>query len=213
MNKMKVGAVLAFSLATLVQNATAKEMGTFGDVWPVREQSFLALIKGRLQGLQDNGQLAALQQQFQARVEVHTLRPVPVEGLTTDTQAHTSWYDPTFVVGQTLANAQGHVFAWQGETLNPLDTLALNTTLYFIDGDDTRQVAWMKAQTPPTPTYKVILVNGNIKSAADALSERIYFDQQGILTKKLGIHYIPAMVSQDGKRLKINSIPMKEAKP
>ncbi|KAF1367079.1 type-F conjugative transfer system protein TraW [Yokenella regensburgei] len=191
----------------------AKDLGSWGDVWPVQEQSFLALIQDRLQGLQDNGQLAELQQQFQDRVVEHTLRPTPVEGLVTDTQAHTSWYDPTFVVGQTLADAQGQVFARQGDTLNPLDTLALNTTLYFIDGDDTRQVAWMKAQTPPTPTYKVILVNGNIKSAADALSERIYFDQQGVLTKKLGIHYIPAMVSQDGKRLKINSIPMKEAKP
>lgn len=207
---MNVNAALACLLAALALSATAKDMGTFGDVWPVQEQSFLALIQDRLQGLQDNGQLAELQQQFRNRVVEHTLRPAPVEGLVTDTQTHTSWYDPTFVVGQTLADAQGQVFARQGDTLNPLDTLALNTTLYFIDGDDTRQVAWMKAQTPPTPVYKVILVNGNIKTAADALSERIYFDQQGVLTKKLGIHYIPAMVSQDGKRLKITSAPIKE---
>lgn len=207
---MNVNAALACLLAALALSATAKDMGTFGDVWPVQEQSFLALIQDRLQGLQDNGQLAELQQQFRNRVVEHTLRPAPVEGLVTDTQTHTSWYDPTFVVGQTLADAQGQVFARQGDTLNPLDTLALNTTLYFIDGDDARQVAWMKAQTPPTAVYKVILVNGNIKTAADALSERIYFDQQGVLTKKLGIHYIPAMVSQDGKHLKITSAPIKE---
>lgn len=212
MNKMRVSTVLIGVLIVLNQQATAKDLGAWGDVWPVQEQSFLALIQDRLQGLQDNGQLAELQQQFQGRVEEHTLRPAPVEGLVTDTQAHTSWYDPTFVVGQTLADAQGQVFARQGDTLNPLDTLALNTTLYFIDGDDARQVAWMKAQTPPTPTYKVILVNGNIKSAADTLSERIYFDQQGVLTKKLGIHYIPARVSQDGKRLKITSAPIKETR-
>ncbi|EMJ5851759.1 type-F conjugative transfer system protein TraW [Klebsiella aerogenes] len=213
MNKLKTSVVLSGVLMALSQHVIAKDMGTWGDVWPVQEQSFLALIQDRLQGLKDNGQLADLQQQFKDRVVAHTLRPSPVPGLVTDTQVHTSWYDPTFVVGQDLADAQGRVFAHRGERLNPLDTLPLNTTLYFIDGDDDRQVAWMKAQTPPTPTYKVILVNGNIKSAADALSERIYFDQQGVLTKKLGIHYIPAMVSQDGKRLKINSIPMKEAKP
>lgn len=212
MNKMKVSVVLACVLMTLGANAVAKDLGTFGDVWPVQEQSFLALIQDRLQGLQDNGQLAELQKQFQDRVVEHTLRPTPVGGLVTDTQAHTSWYDPTFVVGQTLTDAQGQVFARQGDTLNPLDTLALNTTLYFIDGDDACQVAWMKAQTPPTPTYKVILVNGNIKSAADALSERIYFDQQGVLTQKLGIHYIPARVVQEGKRLKITSAAMKEGK-
>lgn len=213
MNKITVNALLTGVLIALSQMVSAKDLGAWGDVWPVQEQSFLALIQDRLQGLQDNGQLAELQQQFQDRVVEHTLRPTPVEGLVTDTQAHTSWYDPTFVVGQTLDDAQGHVFARQGDTLNPLDTLARNTTLYFIDGDDTRQVAWMEAQTPPTATYKVIMVNGNIKSTADTLSERIYFDQQGVLTKKLGIHYIPAMVSQDGKRLKITSTPMKEAKP
>lgn len=203
--------VLIFALTSPLAGQ-AKDLGSWGDVWPVQEQSFLALIQDRLQGLQDNGQLAELQQQFQDRVVEHTLRPAPVEGLVTDTQAHTSWYDPTFVVGQTLADAQGQVFARQGDTLNPLDTLALNTTLYFIDGDDARQVDWMKAQTPPTPTYKVILVNGNIKSATDALSERIYFDQQGVLTKKLGIHYIPVMVRQDGRRLKVTSAPMKEVR-
>lgn len=212
MNKMRVSTVLIGVLVVLNQQATAKDLGSWGDVWTVQEQSFLTLIQDRLQGLQDNGQLAELQQQFQDRVEAHTLRPAPVEGLVTDTQAHTSWYDPTFVVGQTLADAQGYVFARQGDTLNPLETLALNTTLYFIDGDDTCQIAWMKAQTPPTPTYKVILVNGNVKSAADALSERIYFDQQGVLTKKMGIHYIPAMVRQDGRRLKVTSAPMKEVR-
>ncbi|MGR1292896.1 type-F conjugative transfer system protein TraW, partial [Klebsiella pneumoniae] len=65
----------------------AKDLGSWGDVWPVQEQSFLALIQDRLQGLQDNGQLAELQQQFQDRVVEHTLRPTPVEGLVTDTQA------------------------------------------------------------------------------------------------------------------------------
>ena len=212
MNKIRGSVVLISVLVALNQQATAKNLGSWGDVWPVQEQSFLALIQDRLQGLQDNGQLAELQKQFQGRVVGHTLRPEPVEGLITDTQAHTSWYDPTFVVRQTLTDAQGQVFARQGDTLNPLDILTLNTTLYFIDGDDAHQVTWMKAQTPPTPTYKVILVNGNIKSTADALSERIYFDQQGVLTKKLGIHYIPAMVRQDGKRLKITSSPIKEAR-
>lgn len=79
---------LLFLVCPLV--GQAKDLGSWGDVWPVQEQSFLALIQDRLQGLQDNGQMAELQQQFQDRVVEHTLRPTPVEGLVTDTQAHTS---------------------------------------------------------------------------------------------------------------------------
>jgi len=203
------GAVLLAVLTPLAQ-VQAKDVGTWGDTWPVAEQSFLSLIHDRLQSLQDSGQLAGLQQQFQRRVEQHTLRPAPVEGLKTDAQAHTRWYDPTFEAGQDVADAQGQVFIHKGERVNPLDTLPFSTTLYFIDGDDKRQIAWMKAQTPPTLTYRVILVNGNIRDAADSLSERMYFDQQGVLSRKLGLNYIPAVVTQDGRRLKITSAAMRE---
>lgn len=207
---MKNVCSVAILLAGLTPLAQAKDLGTWGDTWPVAEQSFLTLIHDRLQSLQDSGQLAALQQQFQQRAEQHTLRPAPVEGLQTDTQAHTRWYDPTFEARQDVADMQGQVFVHKGDRINPLDTLPLSTTLYFINGDDKRQVAWMKAQKPPTLTYKVILVNGNIRDAADSLSERIYFDQAGVLSRELGLKYIPAVVTQDGKRLKITSAAIAE---
>lgn len=190
----------------------AKDLGTWGDVYPVQEQSFLSLIHNRLQAMKDSGQLTELERGFQDRVKQHTLRPAPVDGLLTDTQPHTLWYDPTFTVGSDIADLQGHVFAHKGETVNPLSQVPMASTLYFIDADDSRQVAWMKAQTPPTLMYKVILVKGNIREAADALAERIYFDQQGDLTRKLGVKYIPAVVSQDGMRLKIVSAAMKESR-
>ena len=209
---MSIRTVIMFVLAGMVSAGQAKDLGAWGDTWPVQEQSVLALIHDRLQAMQDSGQLADLQQQFREQVEAHTLRPVPVEGLQTDTEDHVSWYDPTFVAGQDVADAQGRVFVHRGDRVNPLSSLPLNTTLYFIDADDPRQVAWMKAQTPPTLKYKIILVNGNIREAADQLSARVYFDQQGVLTRKFGLTYIPAVVAQDGLRLKITSAAIKEAK-
>lgn len=186
----------------------AANLGTWGDLWPVQEQSFLAFIHDRLQWMQDHGELAALLQQLQQQTEIHILRPAPVDGLQTDTIAHTTWYDPTFVARRDVADAQGHLIIHKGDRINPLDVLSLATVLYFIDGDDKRQIAWMKSQKPTTLTYKIILVNGNVRNVADSLSERIYFDQQGVLSHKLGLRYIPAVVQQEGRRLKITSIAM-----
>jgi conjugal transfer pilus assembly protein TraW len=42
------------------------------------------------------------------------------------------------------------VFARKGDVLNPLKTVPFMQTLYFIDGDDPDQVAWMKRQVPDT---------------------------------------------------------------
>ncbi|HGN0870230.1 conjugal transfer pilus assembly protein TraW [Providencia alcalifaciens] len=188
----------------------AKDLGVWGDVYPVQEQSMLAFIQNRLKQLETTGEIAQMQQDFKDRVIENTLRPPFVEGLLTDTESHTLWYDPTFTVQGDYADHQGVVFARHGDRINPLSMVGLGQTLYFLDADDPRQVAWMNAQTPPTLRYKVILTNGNIKTATEQLNTRIYFDQAGSLTRQLGIQYIPAVVTQEGEKLKIVSAPMKE---
>lgn len=190
----------------------AKDLGVWGDVYPVQEQSMLSFIQGRLKQLDATGEMAQMQHDFKERVIENTLRPPPVEGLLTDTQSHTLWYDPTFTVQGDYADHQGTLFARQGDRINPLSHVGLGQTLYFLDADDPRQMAWMKAQTPPTLRYKVILTNGNIKTATEQLNTRIYFDQAGSLTQQLGIQYIPAVVTQEGDKLRIVSAPMQEGR-
>ncbi|OHT22475.1 hypothetical protein A3Q29_21915 [Providencia stuartii] len=73
-------------------------------------------------------------------------------------------------------------------------------------------MAWMQAQTPSTLRYKVILTGGDIKVATEQLNTRIYFDQKGSLTRQLGVKYVPAVVTQEGERLKIVSAPMAEGR-
>ncbi|HEN3636738.1 TPA: type-F conjugative transfer system protein TraW [Yersinia enterocolitica] len=188
----------------------ARDLGKWGDIYPVQEQSFLNLIQQRLGALEKSGEMAELQQKFKDNVIENTLRPPAVDGLSTDTQSHTLWYDPTFTANQELSDHKGTVFVRKGDKINPLDTLPLNSTLYFLDADDPRQVEWMKAQKPPTVSYKVILVKGNIKTATETLKTRIYFDQGGELTRRFGLTHVPATLTQDNKRLKIVSAPMLE---
>ena len=192
---------------------SAKDLGVRGDVWPVAEQSLLSLIETRLKTMEQTGELAQRQADFKNRVTENTLRPAPVEGPETDTEPHTVWYDPTFTVRQDLADDKGRVFARKGQQVNPLESIAFAQTLYFLDADDPRQVAWMNAQKPATVRYKVILTRGNIREATQTLNTRIYFDQGGALTSQLGIRYIPAVVTQEGNRLRIVSAAMTEGQP
>ncbi|WP_228367778.1 type IV secretion system DNA-binding domain-containing protein [Providencia rettgeri] len=110
------------------------------------------------------------------------------------------------------ADHNGVMFARQGDKINPLSHVALGQTLYFLDADDPRQIAWMNTQQPATLHYKVILTNGNIKEATQALNTRVYFDQGGSLSRQLGLQYIPAVVTQEGDKLKIVSAAMQEGR-
>jgi conjugal transfer pilus assembly protein TraW len=86
----------------------------------------------------------------------------------------------------------------KGDVLNPLKTVPFMQTLYFIDGDDPDQVAWMKRQVPDTLISKIILVKGSVPDTSVALDARIYFDQNGVLKtvrpdQGAGAHYPGAL--------------------
>lgn len=116
--------------------------------------------------------------------------------------------------GLSIHEAVWQLFARQGEVMNPLQYVPFNQTLYFINGDDPAQVAWMRRQTPPTLESKIILVQGSIPEMQKSLDSRVYFDQNGVLCQRLGIDQVPARVSAvPGDRfLKVEFIPAEEGR-
>jgi hypothetical protein len=73
-------------------------------------------------------------------------------------------------------------------------------------------VNWIRQQIAGQTDFKVILVKGNIRDSSNALNERIYFDQSGVLTRKFGFEHIPARISRDGRVMKVEEIPVSGAK-
>ncbi|MBK5145543.1 type-F conjugative transfer system protein TraW [Budviciaceae bacterium BWR-B9] len=197
--------VLTFLLSLPVQ---AVDLGVWGDLYPVVEEDMLSAIHNRLSVMEKSGELAQKQAEFTERVKENSLRPVPVEGISRVQENQTHYFDPTFTVSQDIADHKGTVFAVKGNRINPLESVPFNHTLYFINGDDPEQVEWMKRQEPKTLAFSIVLVNGNIKTATEALSTRIYFDQGGTMTRKFGITAVPARVTaaEGGLQLRVDMI-------
>lgn len=173
----------------------AKDLGTWGELYPVAEQDMLTTINTRLQAMKESGELDMQQDAYKKAVIEKSLRPESVKGLTVARENSTHYIDPSMTVAEDIADHQGHVFAHKGEVINPLDTVPFNQTLYFIDGDNPEQVAWMKAQKPATDIYRVILVNGDIRAATNALGERIFFDQKGVMSRRFKLTAVPARIT------------------
>jgi len=199
--------VISLLLSGAVQ---AKELGTWGELYPVVEEDMLTTIQTRLKAMEASGEMAREQEAFKQRVIENTLRPKPVEGLRLAQENTTHYIDPSLTVSEDLKDHQGRVFARKGQVINPLDTVPFTDTLYFIDADNPQQLSWMKAQKPGTLTYRVILVNGDIREATKALDTRIYFDQDGTLSRKFELKAIPARVtlSEDRRRLRVDTFAL-----
>lgn len=184
-------------LAALSQQAGAASLGTWGDTWDIRENNLIAVLKNNLQQHFAGRSQADIEQELRKKVEEQALRPPPVTGITTGRDTRTRLFDPSFTVQRDIADHNGVVFAHKGQKVNPFDVIPVfDETLYFIDADDARQIAWMKQQRPQTTTHRVILVNGNVRDGALALGSRVYFDQTGSITQKFGITQVPAEVRQ-----------------
>lgn len=82
--------------------------------------------------------------------------------------------------------------------------------LLFFDARDPRQVQRARELID---TYqgrvKPILVGGSYLDLMKAWNRQVFYDQEGALVRKLGITAVPAIVSQEGNRLRIDEVVVK----
>jgi len=206
MKKIIVTIVFVFSTTGLTY---AKNLGVWGPLFPIEEQDIREFIYQRINKMKQNGEIEKLNARFIKNAKEHILRPPPVKGLTTTDNPKTFYYDPTYVLDKNIEDDKGKIIAKVGTIINPLDTIKLHGVLFLLDADDKRQIKWALENVKKYVYVKHILIRGNIKDAGNVLKDRIYFDQDGLITKKLGITHIPCIVKQEGKKLKIEEFSLK----
>ena len=197
---------LLFSIATF-QKSIARDYAQQGTVYPIVEQDFLKEIMAKLKVMEQNGKLAKFQNGVKKQMVDSVNKPKPVAGITTTKFAKSWLFDPTVFLDHDLADQNGRVFYKAGNKVNPLDHISLTRTLIFIDGDDETQVKWaLKQDKLKKGKTKIILVKGAIIDLMKQTKTRLYFDQNGTLTKKFSIEHTPAKIEQEGKKLRISEV-------
>ena len=190
--------------------ASAMDLGTIGPVYPVKEPHLLDFIRQRLQGKERSGELKKLEEQASARGIDSVTRPQPVAGIQTAQAARTFYFDPTFTLDRNILDDKGNLLFPAGTRKNPLEIVALSKHLLFFDARDKRQVTRARALIAAYQARKVsvkpILVGGSYLDLMKSWRAPVYYDQQGVLTHRLGITKVPAIVSQEGMRLRIDEL-------
>lgn len=59
------------------QSVVAADLGTWGDLWPVKEPDMLTVIMQRLTALEQSGEMGRKMDAFKERVIRNSLRPLP----------------------------------------------------------------------------------------------------------------------------------------
>lgn len=183
----------------------SKDFGIHGKIASIKEEDTLVLIQQKLRRMEERGELERHNIEIQKKTKESIERPKPVEGISKAIKNRVFYYDPTYIVPEDLRNHKGEVFVSKGTRINPLETVSLSQDLLFFDGDDPEQKSWAHEQYLKR-SVKLILVNGAPLSLSEEWETPLYFDQAGLLTKKLGITHVPALVTQEGLQLRIEEI-------
>lgn len=200
---------LAVCLATATTLAGAADHGRVGPTYPVREPDMLEWIEQRIAAKVDSGEALRYQQRQAEKIKYKLINPAPLTSVSKAARARTLYYDPTFVVDENIADESGRILVAAGTTINPLDQVGLSRPLVFFDARDKAQVTFAKKYLDGRDGLaKPILVGGSYFDLMKLWGTPVYFDQQSALIRRLGIRHVPAIVIQEGKRLRIDEIAL-----
>jgi conjugal transfer pilus assembly protein TraW len=187
--------------------ACAHDLGTVGDVYPIAEPDFLVEVKAIVKHKVDDGSWADVESKLRQDTVAALEHPAPVGNFAVASAPSIRYFDPSATLTQDILGANGQVIFAAGTTVNPLDVVRVDSNLFFFDADDPKQVAALLSAQAHSPIHvKPVAVAGSYLALARKLEQPVYFDQAANFTRRLGIAAIPALVSQDGNRLKIEEM-------
>ena len=196
--------LVGWPLASVVR---ASDYGQMGETFPIIEEDLLAVIETKLKTLEANGGIARLQEQMREQAVRSVRRPKPVDGLSAAISRREWLHDPSAVTDDDVVDQKGNVVIAAGTRVNPLDYVQLRQQLVFVNGDRKAEVDWAVGNYTAAGA-KIIFVAGSPFDSMKPYQRRFYFDQGGSLSAKLVIQHTPAVVSAEGRNLKVVEVPV-----
>ncbi|MFZ5593758.1 MAG: type-F conjugative transfer system protein TraW [Pseudomonadota bacterium] len=187
--------------------AATGHLGVIGPVYPIAEEDFLKYIERKLQEAKRSGKLDALGKTMRDKTRERLETLPPLAGVRTTTEPRSFTFDPSITLPQDIRTPEGQVLAAAGTRINPLDTVSMTKRLLFFDGRDPRQrrlASQLIAEHGMR--LKPVLVAGDFMPLSRDWQTPVYYDQAGLLTARFGIEQVPALVYQDGGRLRIDEM-------
>lgn len=196
-------------LAAPFAMAASKGAESVGPTYQITEPDMLEEMIEKMQKKVDSGEVERMQKEARDRAKVRIMNPPPVAGITKATKGRVFHFDPTVVAEQDIKDPNGRILIPRGTRANPLEIQDFGDPMLFFDARDPEQLK--KAQAL-IRQYKggvmPVLTGGSFIDLMKQWKRRVWYDQSGFITRKLGIRHVPALVTQDGNRLRIEEFAL-----
>lgn len=193
----------AIPIAIISSFLVADDFGLQGEIFPIQEVDIAHFLEDKMTSNKNSFDLGKESLQVKKRIESSFYADPPREAKI----YHSRLFDPSYRVKDDIFDHTGKLICKKGTMFNPLESLTLENAYIFLDGTKKEQVEWAKKQ-PVNDTW--ILVMGNPFDLEKKENRPVYFDQKRVLSKFFGFQSVPTRISQSGKSLLIEEIPLDE---
>lgn len=198
-----------FLLLLAVNSLQARDLGVIGPTWPIGEAHLLQEIQQRLRAQEASGELARHWETVRRQAQQQLEQPEPVAGLQTTRTARTFYVDPSYTLRRNVVDADGHLLFAAGSRHNPLDILPLSRHLLLFDGRDARQARLARRLFRHyQQRLTLILVAGSWLKLRQRWRQPVFYDQHGLLSRRFALRQVPALISQEGARLRVDELEL-----
>ena len=177
----------------------SKDFGRLHNIFEIKEEKFTEMMQRKIR-LMD---MEKFEFELKDKVKQRALEPEKVRGIDRCLEDRVKEIDVEFTLERDAYLPDGKILYKKGTKVNPLDYLAFDRKLYFIDGNE--DLEWLGRQELGERDM-VILVSGKPMEIQKKLDRKIYFDQYGEMSRRFRIDKIPAIVEQRGQRLIVREV-------
>lgn len=205
---MRTTLLLSILFLTVIPGLSlGSDLGVVGPTYEIAERDLIEVMKEKFRRMERTGELAKVQENYKKQVIDAVEKPKPVLGIKNTETARTYFVDPTWTLDRNVVDEKGNLLFPSGTKVNPLDYAPMSQQLLFFDQRERAQVAFAKRFIEQSSSrVKPILVGGEPLKLMRQWKREVFYDQGGVLSRKFLLKHSPAIVSQDGKRLRIDEI-------
>lgn len=174
-----------------VARGSRGDLGKLGPVAPIAEEDIVAVLRRQLAKVDLEGSARRSMETFWARQ--------PVWPLTRAARDRVRQVDPSVTITDAITTHDGHVLAYPGQRINPMDVMPFNLAVIVIDARDPAQLqfaAGMVRHMGLTPVRVLTTAETNWQSYQDhvvALGVPLYTLRQD-LVDRFQLEHVPSVV-------------------
>lgn len=190
--------LLVLSLLSL-SHAQAKDLGTFGAVYPIAEPDSLAELKEKAAKVDWKRHL----DREKLTRKVRNFMPKDLKRLPAARRDRAFLSDLSYTLDTDIPDGKGGILYPKGYTFNPLDYIRFQRTIVVINGKERRQVEWFRK----SPWFKdvnamLLLTDGSYFPLGDSLRRPVFY-ANSLIVERLGLKAVPSVARQKGRYMEV----------